>query len=171
MTLADQHPTEHLKDNITNNYVNVGVVASLMLSMVSVAPESIGHYLVDATNGGVTFETCENVYTILHALALACLFFSVVTSLQFYVLLSECSSLSQVVVWMTAMRKYLNVHYNLMLIGMCFHLAGITWLVLTILPVGLFVLVFVCACVIMLVSVALQVRGVNSLLLAHRTAS
>ena len=49
-----------LQEKVGNNYVNIGVIAALALSMVGIAPGDVGDSLVESSNGSVTLETCQH---------------------------------------------------------------------------------------------------------------
>jgi len=171
MSLADDELSDRsLQENVSNNYVNVGVVAALLLSMVGITAGDVGESLVDSTNGAVSLETCQHVYTILQCLAFVLLINAVLISVQFYVMCSECTVKGEMRVWITTMGKYVNTHYTFMLFGMYAYVAGMVWLALTLLPLEVFIVLAVCLLVATMVSTCIQALGVQSLYKAKGSA-
>jgi len=151
------------QEKVANNYVNVGVVAALALSMVGIAPGDVGESLVESSNGSVTLETCQHVYTILMSCALVLLILAVLISLQFYVMSSECTVEGEMAAWTTAMGKYVNVHYSFMIFGIWTYMSGMVWLALTLLPLVAFTAMAVVIVLVLVLALYMQALGVQSL--------
>jgi hypothetical protein len=79
MLLSEKQKTEDMQDNLTNNYVNVGVMSALLLGMVDVTSDGVGDKIVEA--GGMSQDACDYVMVCLNTLAFLLFFLATLQSL------------------------------------------------------------------------------------------
>ena len=136
MLLSDQVPTTELKSTLADSIANTAVVNALLFTMVSVTPGNVGDELEELSNGKITVETSNRVYTFLSWCSFFCLLCGVLLSLTFYQMVGECNNHDEVVFWSHSMGMQLNVPYFLLLVGMLFYLLSQFWLTLSWLPIA-----------------------------------
>ena len=73
MLLSEKQKTTGEKENLTNNYVNVGVMSALLLGQVNVNSDGLGDKIVEA--GGMSQDACDSVMVCLNTLAFLLFFF------------------------------------------------------------------------------------------------
>jgi hypothetical protein len=126
MLLSEKQKKETMQDNLTNNYVNVGVMSALLLGMVDITSDGVGDKIVEA--GGMPQDVCDYVMVCLNTLAFLLFFLATLQSLINYIIASECTSFEETEQWVEGMGNRLNSHFKLFYGGLVFYLAGRIWI-------------------------------------------
>ena len=160
MMLSEKVPTQGMQSKVCDNYVNVGVVAALLLSMVSISSDGIGDKLEESM--GVPTKSSEYVLACLNTLSFLFFFLSVLVSLVFYIIAAECSH-DEVVHWVEHMGTNLNSHFKLFFLGLVTFLMSQIWILLSLVPPTIWI-PMLCACLaIYFVAVYAQSHAVRCL--------
>ena len=135
MGLGDKVPTDNLGDSLKENFVNVGVVGALLLTLVFISTEGVG----DKTEAhGMTQDTASQIYAFLSSLALWCLFICVLHALITHCIMSELNCLDEVISWTKSMGQWIHIHYLFFILGFLLYVASQLWLAFTVLSVPVF---------------------------------
>ena len=139
--LGDNDRSSEMVSTIKDNFVNVGVVAALLFTMLALDTGSVGDELATMTNGTITTESCGKVYAFTSSLAMWSLFGAVLHSLYLYCQVSELTTPTQVHFWVTNMGTLLvNFHFVYLIIGFILYIIAQLWLALTVLGLTLFII-------------------------------
>jgi len=131
--------TADLQANLKDNCINVGVVAALIFTMVSMDPGSVGDSLVDLSNNTITKEACDATFACLSSVSQWFLFGAVLHSLYMYCQLSELNGVRETKVWSRYMGDLLtNAHFLYLIVGFVFYIISEIFLALTIMPLAAF---------------------------------
>lgn len=129
MLLSEKQKTTGEKENLTNNYVNVGVMSALLLSQVNVNSDGVGDKIVEA--GGMSQDACDSVMVCLNTLAFLLFFLATLQSLVYYIVANECTD-DEAEFWVQGMGSRLNSHFKLFFFGLVLFLAGRIWILFSI---------------------------------------
>ena len=124
MLLSEKQKTDKdkMQENVTNNYVNVGVMSALLLGMVDVTSDGVGDKIVEA--GGMSQDVCDYVMVCLNTLAFLFFFLATLQSLVNYIIANECTSFEEIEQWVQGMGSRLNSHFQALFRGLGFLLGG-----------------------------------------------
>lgn len=161
MLLSEKQKTEDMQDNLTNNYVNVGVMSALLLGMVDVTSDGVGDKIVEA--GGMSQDACDYVMVCLNTLAFLLFFLATLQSLINYIIASECTSFEETEQWVQGMGNRLNSHFKLFFGGLVFYLAGRIWILFSIASLAVAIAMLVVCVLIYLGVIYDQTRSVRAL--------
>lgn len=131
MGLSSTVPNPDVKDALGDNFVNVGVVAALLFTMVSIDADVVGEELVAMSNGTISLELCADVYSFMASVAWWLLFMCVMFCLTMYCIISELSCQAEVIYWQKVMGPLAHVHFILLVVGMLTFGCSHIWLLLT----------------------------------------
>ena len=139
--LGDNDVSSEMGSTIKDNFVNVGVVAALLFTMLALDTGSVGDELATMTNGTITTESCGKVYAFTSSLAMWSLFGAVLHSLYLYCQVSELTTPAEVYFWVNKMGIILvNFHFVYLIIGFILYIFAQLWLALTVLGLTLFII-------------------------------
>jgi hypothetical protein len=161
MLLSEKQKKETMQDNLTNNYVNVGVMSALLLGMVDITSDGVGDKIVEA--GGMSQDACDYVMVCLNTLAFLLFFLATLQSLINYIIASECTSFEETEQWVEGMGNRLNSHFKLFYGGLVFYLAGRVWILFSIASLAVAIAMLVVCVLIYLGVVYEQTRSVRAL--------
>ena len=141
--VGDKIRTTGSATSIKDNFVNVGVVAALLFTMVAIDTSVVGDELVDFTYnvswayGGITVDTCGQIYATLGSIALWSLFGAVLHSLYLYCQCSELNTSLETYYWAKTMGPFwINFHFIYLVIGFLSFIFSQVWLAATLLKTG-----------------------------------
>ena len=139
MGLGDMVPTEELTSSLKDNFVNVGVVAALLLTLVSISTDDVGSELEQYH---VSNEVAGQVFAVLSAASLLLLFVCVMHCLLTFCAVSELICVEEVVSWSRSLGKMIHMHYFFFIGGFLTYIVSQIWLALTVLklPVAIVLL-------------------------------
>jgi hypothetical protein len=150
-----------MQDNLSNNYVNVGVMSALLLGMVDVTSDGVGDKIVEA--GGMSQDACDYVMVCLNTLAFLLFFLATLQSLINYIIASECTSFEETEQWVQGMGNRLNSHFKLFFGGLVFYLAGRIWILFSIASLAVAIAMLVVCVLIYLGVIYDQTKSVRAL--------
>ena len=132
LKLGDKVHTTESGTTIKDNFVNVGVVAALLFTMITLDATAVGGEIDEFSSGIVTPEITGQVYVFINSLAMWCLFGSVLHSLYLYIQVSELKTKAEVAYWSQSMGFImLNFHFFYLVVGFLLYILAQAWLVLT----------------------------------------
>ena len=132
LKLGDFVHTAENGSMIKDNFVNVGVVAALLFTMIALDATAVGGEIDEFSSGIVTLEITGQVYVFINSLAMWCLFGSVLHSLYLYIQVSELKTKAEVAYWSESMGFILlNFHFLFLVLGFLFYIFAQVWLVLS----------------------------------------
>jgi hypothetical protein len=133
LKLGDFVHTAENGSMIKDNFVNVGVVAALLFTMIALDATAVGGEIDEFSSGIVTLEITGQVYVFINSLAMWCLFGSVLHSLYLYIQVSELKTKAEVAYWSESMGFILlNFHFLFLVLGFLFYIFAQVWIVLSI---------------------------------------
>ena len=136
MGLGDRVPTEETQSSLKDNFVNVGVVGALLLTLVSLSSDDVGESL---TEYGVSIETAQNIFVLLSSLSLWSLFICVLHCLITYCAISELNCVDELVVWLKVVGGKIHMHYYFFIAGFILYIVSQLWLAFTVMPLAYFI--------------------------------
>ena len=155
-------PTEDFANSLKDNFVNVGVVAALLLTLISVTDEGPGNKLEPY----VAAETAGQIFAALSTVALLALFTCVLHCLITYFAISELNCLEEVVTWSQIIGAKLHLHYACFCIGFIVYIVSQLWLAITILDLAIVVPIISVFLVFVTVPIWATTRSVQALYIA-----
>ena len=159
--LGDKVTTQETGTTIKDNFVNVGVVAALLFTMIALDSGSVGEELTTLSNGTLTVEACGMAFAFLNSLALWCLFGAVIHSLYLYCQVSELYTAAEVHYWSRNMGIFLiNFHFLYLIFGFLLYIVAQAFLALTILGLTLWLISM--AILIIFVAIPLMLASIWS---------
>ena len=140
MGLGDKVPTEDFASNLKENFINVGVTAALLLTLVFVSTEDVGDELVQH---GISTETAAQVFVALSSVSLLLLFVCVMHCLITFCAVSELNCVDEVITWSRLVGKLVHLHYFFFIGGFISYIMSQMWLMATVLKIGVLAAVLV----------------------------
>ena len=132
LKLGDKAHTTESGTTIKDNFVNVGVVAALLFTMITLDATAVGPEIAQFSSDIVTEETSGKVYVFINSLAMWFLFGAVLHSMYLYCQLSELQTSTEVGYWSESMGFImLNFHLFYLVVGFVLYILAQAWLVLT----------------------------------------
>ena len=132
LKLGDFVHTAENGSMIKDNFVNVGVVAALLFTMIALDATAVGGEIDEFSSGIVTPEITGKVYVFINSLAMWFLFGAVLHSMYLYCQLSELQTSTEVGYWSESMGFImLNFHLFYLVVGFVLYIFAQAWLVLT----------------------------------------
>lgn len=132
MGIGSRVPTQDLASQLKDNYVNIGVVAALLLTLISLDTSLVGDEM-DAY--GVNHHIAAQVFAFLVSLALWLLFIAVLHCLFCYCYVSELNCIEEVMVWNKSTQGITHIlHFCFFASGFFLYIVAQIWLAATVLP-------------------------------------
>ena len=132
LKLGDKVHTTESGTTIKDNFVNVGVVAALLFTMITIDSTAVGPEIAQFSSDIVTEEISGKVYVFINSLAMWFLFGAVLHSMYLYCQLSELQTSTEVGYWSESMGFImLNFHLFYLVVGFVLYILAQAWLVLT----------------------------------------
>jgi len=136
LRLAEETPTSDFKEKGQDYLMNVGVMAALLFTMVTISSPGLGGEL--ETNYGVTKPAAEHVYTVFACLAQVFLMLTTMHSFTMYMVMSQCTDATEAFRWRQKMGHKLTVPYAFLIIGLAFYVVSQVWVAFTLLVPAVF---------------------------------
>lgn len=128
MRLGNKVPTDELQSSIKDNLINVGVVAALLFTLVSINPGELGDELSEY---GCSLEVAGQVYLLLSSFALWSLFICVMHSLITCQIVSSLNCTEEVVQWESKMGTMAQIHYLYLVTGFITYIFSQIWVAMS----------------------------------------